>query len=677
MLSRDLLLSDVWGYNYTGGTRTVDVHIRRLREKLPPLSDAIETIKQFGYKLDRPAVTFRTRLFLTSLVTAALTLLVATVLVSWSVRASRASASSARSSARRGWPPKRCRTVRPPAAPSSTPRRMRSAGGRRAGHPRRVGRHASSAIPSSTARRSPRSRTTASGRRSSRRAATASASRAGTARPSGADMLYVAVPVNNPALPALGFVRLALPLTDVAEQLAAVRRIALAAFGVGLAGRPGAGVDRPRLLLSRRVQSDRRGRRALRARRLVAAGARLRQRRDRHRRARPGRRGAGDRPARRRPRLGSRPHGSHPRRHDRRRAGRQRPRARAARQRRGAARCCGCRTTRRAATTSRSCASPTSPLSSARRFAATATEGLELTLPREPEIVIIARSAPVASPGAAGRRARHARHHRSPPRRSHPARLRRQRLARAAHAAHGGARLRRGAARRTGDGAEPTQVRRFLEIIGRHTLRMERLVRDLLRLARLDAGQEPLEHVACAGRVAVRRGRDRTGVGDRGAAAGRRAPDLPATPTTVTGRSRQAPRRAAQPARKRDQLRPGIAAASSWAPNGAATGSASPSPTKAPASRKPNCPRIFERFYRVDKSRTRGARDPGGTGLGLAIVKHLIELHGGKATAANRPEGGAVFTIELPSPIDGSADRADLFRALFYCGTGRLVDPPP
>jgi two-component system, OmpR family, alkaline phosphatase synthesis response regulator PhoP len=55
VLSRDLLLSDVWGYNYTGGTRTVDVHIRRLREKLPPLADAIETIKQFGYKLnERP-----------------------------------------------------------------------------------------------------------------------------------------------------------------------------------------------------------------------------------------------------------------------------------------------------------------------------------------------------------------------------------------------------------------------------------------------------------------------------------------------------------------------------------------------------------------------------------------------------------------------------------------------
>jgi two-component system alkaline phosphatase synthesis response regulator PhoP len=51
VLSRDLLLSDVWGYQYTGGTRTVDVHVRRLREKLPVLAHAIETVKQFGYKL--------------------------------------------------------------------------------------------------------------------------------------------------------------------------------------------------------------------------------------------------------------------------------------------------------------------------------------------------------------------------------------------------------------------------------------------------------------------------------------------------------------------------------------------------------------------------------------------------------------------------------------------------
>jgi DNA-binding response OmpR family regulator len=55
LLSRDLLLSDVWGYRYTGGTRTVDVHVRRLREKLPLLQQAIVTVKQFGYKLQDTA----------------------------------------------------------------------------------------------------------------------------------------------------------------------------------------------------------------------------------------------------------------------------------------------------------------------------------------------------------------------------------------------------------------------------------------------------------------------------------------------------------------------------------------------------------------------------------------------------------------------------------------------
>ena len=57
VLSRDVLLSDVWGYRYTGGTRTVDVHVRRLREKLPALVDAVETVKQFGYKLAGREVT--------------------------------------------------------------------------------------------------------------------------------------------------------------------------------------------------------------------------------------------------------------------------------------------------------------------------------------------------------------------------------------------------------------------------------------------------------------------------------------------------------------------------------------------------------------------------------------------------------------------------------------------
>jgi DNA-binding response OmpR family regulator len=49
---RDLLLREVWGYDYYGGTRTVDVHVRRLRAKLGPEHEAlIETIRNVGYRL--------------------------------------------------------------------------------------------------------------------------------------------------------------------------------------------------------------------------------------------------------------------------------------------------------------------------------------------------------------------------------------------------------------------------------------------------------------------------------------------------------------------------------------------------------------------------------------------------------------------------------------------------
>jgi len=57
VLSRDVLLTDVWGYQYTGGTRTVDVHVRRLREKLPILATSLVTVKQFGYRLEAQPTT--------------------------------------------------------------------------------------------------------------------------------------------------------------------------------------------------------------------------------------------------------------------------------------------------------------------------------------------------------------------------------------------------------------------------------------------------------------------------------------------------------------------------------------------------------------------------------------------------------------------------------------------
>jgi DNA-binding response OmpR family regulator len=51
VLTRDFLLNAVWGYDYYGTTRTVDVHIRRLKQKLPLLNEAIISIKSLGYKL--------------------------------------------------------------------------------------------------------------------------------------------------------------------------------------------------------------------------------------------------------------------------------------------------------------------------------------------------------------------------------------------------------------------------------------------------------------------------------------------------------------------------------------------------------------------------------------------------------------------------------------------------
>jgi two-component system alkaline phosphatase synthesis response regulator PhoP len=51
VLTRDALLNTVWGYDYYGTTRTVDVHVRRLKQKIPSLNDAITSIKSLGYKL--------------------------------------------------------------------------------------------------------------------------------------------------------------------------------------------------------------------------------------------------------------------------------------------------------------------------------------------------------------------------------------------------------------------------------------------------------------------------------------------------------------------------------------------------------------------------------------------------------------------------------------------------
>jgi two-component system phosphate regulon sensor histidine kinase PhoR len=67
-------------------------------------------------------------------------------------------------------------------------------------------------------------------------------------------------------------------------------------------------------------------------------------------------------------------------------------------------------------------------------------------------------------------------------------------------------------------------------------------------------------------------------------------------------------------------------------------------------------PHLFERFYRVDKGRS---RDKGGTGLGLSIVKHIVQLHGGKVWVESTLGRGTRFSITLPlSPNAASRDAA-------------------
>jgi two-component system, OmpR family, phosphate regulon sensor histidine kinase PhoR len=190
--------------------------------------------------------------------------------------------------------------------------------------------------------------------------------------------------------------------------------------------------------------------------------------------------------------------------------------------------------------------------------------------------------------------------------------------------------------------ADPEESPRFLEIIMRHTLRMERLVKDLLRLARLDAGQEVLEVADCDVRRLVQ-----SVASDLEPALDGRGQrvdiDIPADVDTVR----------ADPAKLHDVLRNLVANASTYSPEQSAITIracrdrefiALTVEDDGPGIPEDDLSRVFERFYRVDKSR---ARDPGGTGLGLAIVRHLVELHGGRVVAANRPSGGAQFIIFL------------------------------
>ncbi len=192
------------------------------------------------------------------------------------------------------------------------------------------------------------------------------------------------------------------------------------------------------------------------------------------------------------------------------------------------------------------------------------------------------------------------------------------------------------------DTADATETRMFLQTIDRQSTRMVRLVTDLLRLARLDAKQEPLDRAHIDVRALF------TGVADDlDPLIGAKAQDVRITVADDAASVE------ADPAKLHDIIRNLVENAANYAPHDTIIEIAAVREGEAVvitvADAGPGIPhedltRVFERFYRVDKSRAR----PGGTGLGLAIVKHLVELHGGAVAAGNRPGGGAVFTVTLP-----------------------------
>ena len=268
-----------------------------------------------------------------------------------------------------------------------------------------------------------------------------------------------------------------------------------------------------------------------------------------------------------------------------------------------------------------------------------APRSVELAPPRDPARTVIARAAPTAT--GADRGVVLVLHDITELKRADQ--IRRDFVANVSHELRTPLTAIRGYVEALAEGeADPEETPRFLEIIMRHTLRMERLVKDLLRLARLDAGQEVLEVAECDVRRLVQ-----SVTSDLEPTLSAREQhvevDIAADVETVR----------ADPSKLHDVLRNLISNASTYSPEQSTIRISARRDREfvaiqvqdeGPGIPEEDLSRVFERFYRVDKSRS---RDPGGTGLGLAIVRHLVELHGGKVFAENRATGGAQFTIML------------------------------
>jgi two-component system phosphate regulon sensor histidine kinase PhoR len=260
------------------------------------------------------------------------------------------------------------------------------------------------------------------------------------------------------------------------------------------------------------------------------------------------------------------------------------------------------------------------------------------------ERVFIARASAVAAPG--GRMAVVVLHDISDLKRAD--RMRRDFVANVSHELRTPLTAIRGYVEALADGPDdPAQAKQFLDVIARQSSRMERLVRDLLRLARIEAGQERLDRSPVS--VTALFGEVESAV----------APLLERRRQKLVADVRpEAATVQIDASKMHDVLRNLVENASHYSPEGTTVQLRAwrsggrvilEVEDEGPGIPESDLSRVFERFYRVDKARTRSLEDGGGTGLGLAIVKHLVGLHEGTVTARNSEHGGAVFAVSLPA----------------------------
>jgi len=207
--------------------------------------------------------------------------------------------------------------------------------------------------------------------------------------------------------------------------------------------------------------------------------------------------------------------------------------------------------------------------------------------------------------------------------------------------------------------------RRVLDLMSQQTRRMQSLVGDLLTLAQLEGSPRPtadrwvpVQKLFAQVRVdaeALSAGRHTLGFGGADAAqiAGAEAELLSAVANLVNNAVRYTPT--------------GGTIDVSWSVRGDGTGELEVRDSGIGIERE-HLPRLTERFYRVDGSRS---RDTGGTGLGLSIVKHVAQRHGGELEVESEPGKGSCFRLLFPAVrVRAGEPATGLRRAVDSVGAG-------